>query len=65
MAIGIGIATITENATRYRNVYGFNVPYQETIHPYDSAGVFLAIIGIIVLVVAFIKTRQHKNTTAL
>ena len=65
IAIGIGIATITETVTRYRNVYGFQVPYQVTIHPYDSAGVFLAIIGFIVLGVAFIKARPRKKTVSM
>jgi hypothetical protein len=65
IAIGIGIATIRETVIRYRDYYGFNVPYAVTIHPYDSAGVFLVIIGLIVLGVAFIKTRTSKKTVSM
>jgi len=60
IALGVGLATVTETVTRYRNVYGFQVPYQTTIRPYESAGVFLAIIGIAVLGFAFYKNmRKH------
>ena len=60
IATGIGLATVTETVTRYRNVYGFQVPYQITVRPYESAGVFLAITGIAVLGFAFYKNmRKH------
>ena len=64
IAVGIGLSTVTQTVTRYRNVYGFQGPYQETIQPYIGVGILMVIIGLIVLVVAFVKTQTKKKTTA-
>ncbi|MDH5635929.1 MAG: hypothetical protein OEY47_04610 [Candidatus Bathyarchaeota archaeon] len=61
IAVGIILSTVTQTVTRYRNVYGFQVPYQETIQPYVGVGGFMVLVGIIVLVVAFISTRSKKT----
>jgi uncharacterized membrane protein YidH (DUF202 family) len=61
IAVGIGLSTVTQTVTRYRNVYGFQVPYQETIQPYVGVGVFMVLFGIIVLVVAFIRTSSKRT----
>jgi uncharacterized membrane protein YidH (DUF202 family) len=63
IAIGIGISTVTQTVTRYRNYYGFQIPYQETIQPYVGIGAVMAIFGVIVLIGAFIKTRSKKTVT--
>jgi len=61
IAVGIILSTVTQTVTKYRNVYGFQVPYQETIQPYVGVGGFMVLVGIIVLVVAFISTRSKKT----
>ena len=61
IAVGIILSTVTQTVTKYRNVYGFQVPYQETIQPYVGVGGFMVLVGIIVLVVAFIRTRSKKT----
>lgn len=63
IAVGIGLSTVTQTVTRYRNYYGFQIPYQETIQPYAGVGVVMVIFGIIALVGAFIKTRSKKTIT--
>jgi len=59
IAVGIGLFTVTQTVTRYRN--GFQVPYQETIQPYVGVGGFMVLFGIIVLVVVLIRTRRKKT----
>ena len=61
IAVGIGLSTVTQTVTRYRNVYGIQVPYQETIQPYVGVGGFMVLFGIIALVVALIRTRSKKT----
>ena len=63
IAVGIGLFTVTQTITRYRNYYGFQIPYQETIHPYEGIGAIMVIFGIIVLIGAFIKTRSKKTVS--
>jgi len=63
IAVGIGLSTVTQTVTRYRNYYGFQIPYQETIQPYAGVGAVMVIFGIIVLISAFIKTRSKKTMT--
>jgi len=63
IAVGIGLSTVTQTVTRYRNYYGFQIPYQETIQPYVGIGAVMVIFGIIVLIGAFIKTQQKKTMT--
>ena len=65
IAVGIGLSTVTQTVTRYRNYFGIQVPYQETIQPYVSVGILMVIIGLIVLVVAFIKTQTKKKTVSV
>ena len=60
-AVGIGLTTVTQTVTRYRNYYGIQIPYQETIQPYIGIGVVMVIVGIIILLVAFIKTQTKKE----
>jgi uncharacterized membrane protein YidH (DUF202 family) len=61
IAVGIGLSTVTQTVTRYRDVYGIQVPYQETIQPYVGVGGFMVLVGIIALVVAFIRTSSKKT----
>jgi uncharacterized membrane protein YidH (DUF202 family) len=63
IAVGIGLSTVTQTVTRYRNYYGFQIPYQETIQPYVGIGAVMVIFDIIVLIGAFIKTQQKKTIT--
>jgi len=63
IAVGIGLATVTQTVTKYRYYYGFQIPYQETIHPYEGIGAIMVIFGIIVLIGAFIKTRSKKTVS--
>lgn len=65
IAVGIGLATVTQTVTRYRDYYGFQIPYQETIQPYIGVGILMVIIGLIVLVVAFIKTQTKEKTVSV
>jgi len=60
-AVGIGLTTVTQTVTIYRNYYGIQIPYQETIQPYIGIGVVMVIVGIIILLVAFIKTQTKKE----
>lgn len=60
IAIGIGLSTVTQTVTRYRSYYGFQIPYQATIYPYQGAGVLMVLFGIIVLIAAFVKTQSKK-----
>ena len=62
IAVEIGLSTVTQTVTRYRYYYGFQIPYQETIQPYIGVGILMVIIGLIVLVVAFVKTQTKKKT---
>ncbi|MCK4634208.1 hypothetical protein KAT42_05180 [Candidatus Bathyarchaeota archaeon] len=61
IAVGIGLFTVTETVIKYRSYLGFQIPYEATIHPYEGAGGVMIIFGIIVLVVAFMRTRQSKE----
>lgn len=56
IAVGIGLSTVTQTVTTYTYYYGFQIPtgYQK-VYPYLGLGVIMVIVGIIVLVVAFIK----------
>jgi uncharacterized membrane protein YidH (DUF202 family) len=63
IAVGIGLSTVTQTVTRYRNYYGFQIPYQETIQPYVGIGAVMVIFDIIVLIGGFIKTQQKKTMT--
>jgi len=61
ITVGIGLSTVTQTVTRYRSYYGFQVPYQATVYPYQGVGVLMALFGIIILIVAFVKTRSKKT----
>lgn len=65
IAVGIGLSTITQTVivTTQTTIYGIPVqyPHAETIHPYASIGAVMVLFGIIVLVVAFIKTRSKQT----
>lgn len=61
IAVGIGLSTVTQTVTRYRSYYGIQVPYQATVYPYQGVGVLMALFGIIILIVAFVKTRSKKT----
>ena len=50
IAIGIGLA-----------YFGVEVPEQRTVQPFVGVGVMLAFLGIIVLIVAFVKMRPTRN----
>jgi len=58
IAIGIGLATVTQEVMRWglRNRYE-----QFTIHPYEAPGGIMFIIGIIVLVAAFLETQTKPK----
>lgn len=49
IAIGVGLA-----------YFGVAVPEQPTVQPFASLGVVLALLGIIVLIVAFAKMRPKR-----
>ena len=49
IAIGIGLA-----------YFGIEVPQQPTVQPFVGLGVVLALLGIIVLLVAFVKMRPNR-----
>jgi uncharacterized membrane protein YidH (DUF202 family) len=49
IAIGIGLA-----------YFGIEVSQQPTVHPFVSLGVVLALLGIIVLIVAFVKMQPKR-----
>jgi uncharacterized membrane protein YidH (DUF202 family) len=49
IAVGIGLA-----------YFGIESPEQGTVQPYVGLGVVLALLGIIVLIVAFTKMRPKK-----
>jgi hypothetical protein len=55
IAIGVAVEMPTET---YTHSWGTH-----TIHPYEGAAAFLIIVGIIVLVVAFIKARSKKTVS--
>ena len=59
MASGILLATMTQTVTKYRNYYGIDVPYQDTIHPYEIPGWGMAIVGFIILVFVIINKEQN------
>ena len=40
--------------------FGIVVPQQPTVHPFVSLGVVLALLGIIVLIVAFVKMQPKR-----
>jgi len=61
ITVGIGLSTVTQTVTRYRSYYGIQVPYQATVYPYQGVGVLMALFGIIILIVAFVKTRSKKT----
>jgi len=62
IAVGIGLSTVTQTVTRYfLSYYGIQVPYQATVYPYQGIGVLMALFGIIILIVAFVKTRSKKT----
>ena len=50
IAIGIGLA-----------YFGVQVPEQPTVQPFVGLGVVLALLGIIVLIGAFVKMRPTRN----
>lgn len=52
IAIGIGLT-----------YFGVNVPEQPTVHPFVGIGVVLALLGMIVLLVAFAKMRPKRPIT--
>jgi phosphatidylserine synthase len=49
IAIGIGLA-----------YFGVTIPQQPTVQPFAGLGVVLALLGIIVLLVAFVKMRPNR-----
>jgi uncharacterized membrane protein HdeD (DUF308 family) len=64
IAVGIGLSTVTQTVTTYTNYFGYQIPSgQQTVYPYVSIGLVMVIVGIIVLVGAFIKTRSKKTVT--
>jgi uncharacterized membrane protein YciS (DUF1049 family) len=56
IAIGIGLSTVTQTLT----YFSF---YTQTVYPYVGMGSVMLTVGIIVLVVAFIKMRSKKTVT--
>jgi len=59
VAVGVGLA-----------YFGVEVPEQPTVQPFAGSGVMLALLGIILLIVAFAKMRpkrpirmENKETT--
>jgi uncharacterized membrane protein YidH (DUF202 family) len=63
VAIGIGLSTVTQMVTNHRNYpfYRYVTLYQETIQPYVSIGAIMVIVGIVVLIGAFINTQRKKT----
>jgi uncharacterized membrane protein len=62
IAVGIGLSTVTDRVITYTNYMGFQIPtgYQ-TIYPYIGEGILMFIIGLILLIVAFIKIQSKKK----
>jgi cytochrome c-type biogenesis protein CcmE len=56
IAIGIGLSTVTQTLT----YFSF---YTQTVYPYVGMGSVMLTVGIIVLVVAFMKMRGKKTVT--
>jgi len=61
IVIGIGLSVFTQTVTKYRYVYGFNVPYQETIQPYIGVGILIIITGVGCLIFAFVRLRIFEK----
>ncbi len=59
-AAGIGLALVTQTVTLYGSFYDMEFPYRAIIYPYQGLGVFLFLSGIIILVVAFVKTKRRS-----
>jgi hypothetical protein len=63
IAVGIGLATVSQTIIANRYYFGVLIPYQDTIHPYQSEGVIMVLFGIIVLVIAFIVVKARSKKT--
>jgi uncharacterized membrane protein len=61
VALGTALMIITETVTRYRSISYFQIPYQETIHPYSYEGAFMLIVGILALIVGVGMTMKKAT----
>ncbi len=59
LAVGIGLSIITQTETRYREIFGQQIPHQEKVQPYVGVGVLVLIVGTVVIITAFINNRAH------
>lgn len=59
--LGFVLIPITEEAVRYRNFYGFRVPYRVETHPYQIPGVVSVSIGIILVATTIYYKHQMDS----
>jgi hypothetical protein len=59
LAIGIALSIITQTETRYREIFGQQIPHQEKVQPYVGVGILVLIGGTVAIITAFTKDRAH------
>jgi hypothetical protein len=65
VGIGVMLMTITQTITTYGNYYGLTIPNgTESINPYAGQGFLMIMVGILVLVGAFITFRKHNGSVS-
>ena len=65
LIIGFVLSVVNREETRYRNVFGFQVPYQVTVYPFQPIGVLLIFVGVVLLGVSIYKTYEKKQVEHL
>jgi hypothetical protein len=64
IAVGIVLCMVTQTVTTYTNYFGVQIPSgQRTVYPAAGIGLVMVIVGVLFLVVAFIKTHSKKTVT--
>ena len=59
--IGFALSVITAEETRYRNVLGFQVPYQVTVYPFQPIGVLMILISVLLIGVSVYQTIKRGS----
>jgi len=63
LVIGFFLVTHSVSVTRYRSIYGIQVPYQATEYPFQPLGILLLIIGIVAIVVGFAYGSKQQSSS--
>ena len=65
LVIGFSLTVITQEVTRYRDVFGFQVPYKTTEQPYQGIGILLVVSSIALIIGSIYSRHQNKGTNRI